>query len=570
MLDISTVTGTYNFILRIKRYFVARTFFAYIIYSAGIIFFLPSRIDSLSARIIFVLYAFFIFWIVWATASYEKNDRRSWRSYGRIFFYLFLFFIIFFIITRLLPFIRYGGAPLGYDTGFYLKAIEALQQEQGFEGHRFIRGLLWVPFVWLGVSSGGVLHGLYLLVQFLSVGALYMVARTLTSSDYLPYVATTLFLFAVSTPQFLAFWWMFYQTMFAVVFLLATLALLHRRSFLALFTAGFGAVIHPPTFFGFVIALLIFVILRSLYTLIRTRSIEREVGFIMIVAVVAFLIALQSLNLIDPGTIYSYMYTINSFGWLLTQYPPLLMAQYGGLYIDFEIFTLAIIYLLPFAFSGIILFLLRPAEEMFFVRASRLFFLMLFLIVLFILSYFPFIYQHRHLIYLDIVLIFFASYALLYFFRYFLSDRIGRAVLCILVMGFMAYNFYIVWNQKPQLYSKERDELQALTTTDARYTMATDALYTPWVYAFSKLPTIGPGYFNDRWSYDDWKEFWRGNNNERRHELLRLYNSPLYLFLFYYISDSLPYVRFIKSDKHFTRISPHIWKYNPYDSTILP
>ena len=109
-----------------------------------------------------------------------------------------------------------------------------------------------------------------------------------------------------------------------------------------------------------------------------------------------------------------------------------------------------------------------------------------------------------------------------------------------------------------------------MTTTDALYTIATDALYTPWVHAFSKLPAIGPGYFHDQWSYDDWKEFWSGNNNERRHELLRIYKAPLYLFVGEHISDYLKYVQFIKSDAHFTRVSPHIWKYNPYDSPALP
>lgn len=562
-----TIIGTriYDFLFRMKQYVVVRTFFAYSFYIAGIVFFLPYNINSLSARIFFLLYAVFIFWIIWFAASSLQGDRENKESHEKFFFYLFLFSVIFFIVTRLFPFIRYGGAPLGYDTGFYLKAIDALQQGEGFESHRFIRGLLWVPFVWIGIPSGVILHGLYILAQYLSAGALYMVARTFTSSDHLPYVSTTLFLFAVSIPQFFAFWWMFYQTIFAVTFLLMTLALLHRRSLLVFLTAGFGALMHPPTFFGFVIALFVFIILRPLYTLIRARSIEREVVFMMIVTVVAFLIVLQSLDFIDPGTIYSYLYTIKSFGWLLTNYPPLLIAQYGGLYIDFEIFTLAIIYLLPFALSGLVLFIFRPVREMIFVRVSRLFFLILFLIVLFVLSYFPFLYQHRHLIYLDIILIFFASYALLYFFRYFLSDRVGRMVIGVLILGFVLYNSYIVWNRKPQLYSQERDELQALTINDdgARYTIATDALYTPWVYAFSKLATIGPGYFHDQWSYAMWKEFWNGTDNTRRHELLRMYKSPLYLFIGEHVPKGFRYIQFIQSDPHFTRISPHIWRYNP-------
>lgn len=561
----------YNALRKIKDY-IKQICLPLVLYLICLIFLTPRRLSFIEYTI-FLLYAIFVFWIVWQYSFSEEKSAVIDSGANRKFYIGLLIFSCFFIIvTRLLLFIKYGEAPLGYDTGFYLKSMDEIKSG-ALEGHRVFRALLWVPFLWLGVSKVFILHGLYVSFQLLIAGSFYMLAKTLSISPRLSYAAIVLFLFAVSLPQFFAFWWMFYQTELGIAFMLMTLALLYRRSPLALVTGGFGALVHPATFLPLGVALVSFIALRiiySLYRLIRRRPIEREFLFLIFLAIVAIFTVRVFKNELYEFALTYLRGPIKDYGWFITNFPSHLRQQFTGLYINFELFHLANIYIIPLGILGALLFVFRKITSLKESFSYRLFFIFIFFITLYILAYFPFIYQNRYLIYLDLIFILFAAYPLVYIFQYFLRDRIGRIAVSLLLFGFISYASYAIWNQEPQLFPDELQEIKDIASIkdDSIYAMSTESLYTPWVYAFSGQPVIDPGYLpQNRWNYSMWQEFWYGKSDARRHELLRLYDKPIYVFVGKMVPENIKYKRFIETDSHFIKISPHIWRYDPLNIT---
>lgn len=512
-------------------------------------------------QVVFILYSVFLFWLIWGSALDYQAQSQEARLPLRFFKYILLSAGVIFIFTRAILFLRYGEAPLGYDTGFYLKTME--DGIAALDGHRAPRALLWIPLLWLGVPRELILHGLYLLFQFMLFGAVYSIMRTICGRDRLMYTAIAAFLFAVSVPQFLAFWWMFYQMELAVGLFLITLTLIYRRSLLAILTGGFGVLIHPATFMPFAIACAGFLAIQLAVSLARRRRPDPETLFMLGLLALALLAG----RYLFGDFIKTYLdATATSYGWFYTKYPAHQQLQFTGLYIDFSLFRLANIYILPFAVIGLLMFVKRQLSEQ--KRSTYIHLSLLFIMaaILSFFAYYPFIYQNRFLILLDLVLIIFAVYPLICLIHYLCQEGKGRAMLALLAAGFVGYSSYFVLKQKPQLYPEELAEIRALRqyTEPGDLAMTTESIYTPWVYAFSKLATIDPGYLGvNKWNYEMWKEFWEGKSNDRRHELLRMYSVPLYIFVGKIVPDHIPYKRFIMSDPNFTQISPHVWRYDP-------
>lgn len=532
----------------------------FVLYCIMIGFMVPWSL-SMWIKIVFVLFSVFIFYMVWGTTLTEPTRPDIPQPNLNFFYYLLGGAVIFFIATRLYLFVRFGEAPLGYDTGFYLGSIRDASALSFSTSS--LRAHLWVPFVWLGIPSVYILHGLYILFQFLTVGSVYMLARSFRVSSRIVYATTAVFLYAVSVPQFLAFWWMLYQMELAIVLLLITIVLIQRRSILAAMTGAFGAALHPPTFLPFGVALALFFLLQVIWSMYKRKMLEKETVLILGLGIGAVVLIKQ----FSGDFIAWYLGgSVTEYGWILTNFPEHLKLMFTGLYINFETFHLANIYLLPFSAIGALLFLfgkLRSKEP---ALTSRLLLVFVLLIVVFVLSYFPFIYQNRFLIILDFMLIIFAVYPLSLLVQLLLKNIEGRVMLALLLSGFILSNGYFVWNQKPQLYPDELAEIRAVDAVAdySDYVMTTESIYTPWVMAFSNRVTIDPGFLpTNRWNYEMWTEFWNGKSNDRRLELLKMYDRPIYIFIGKIVPDDSPYKRFIVSDLHFTRVSSHVWRYDP-------
>jgi len=521
-------------------------------------------------RIVFYAFALIVFWVVWgrrsdATAVVLTATERRWYRV------LLLIAGATLIVSRILPFLRYGEVPLGYDTGFYLSSVDgSLDGIITGIGHRTVRALIWLPLVWLGIPKIVYLHGLYVLAQVLIAGALYAFVRTITTHSRLAYGATAAFLFAVSIPQFFVYWWMYYQTELAIAFLLAMLTLLTRRSFLALLVGGFGAALHPATSLPFAVALVVFLIIQLLRSLVRLRPLDRDSGFLLFLAVLATLIAGQFFGEIDAFARAYLRATTLTYGWLLNDYPIHLQPQMSGLYVTLPVVHLASFYLLPFVCLSIVLFVFRTLSSDDRTRRQFLF-LIIYGAVLLTLNVMGVIYANRYLIYLDLVLIVIASPALIRFMRHLPRDRMGSVVVVLLFAGLLFHGGRIVAKQEAHITPAELAEVKAIGTQaelDA-YAMTTISHYTPWLLAFSGRATIDPGYLQyNQWSYAQWQEFWSGKSDVRRHELLRYYRRPIYVFVgSNALEETLPYIPFIQNDPSFERVSPHVWRYDPQSLT---
>lgn len=544
-----------------------RTLAAFVVYAALIAAVTPPMV-SWAVRIAFYAFAVSVFTIVW-NHSYgdTKSIRALTRTERRYFRGLLALAGATLIISRILPFLRYGEAPLGYDTGFYLSSMDgSIGGILSGVGHRNIRALIWLPMAWLGISKIVYLHGLYVLTQFLIAGALYAFVRTISVLPRLAYGVTALFLFAVSIPQFFVYWWMYYQTELAIALLLATLTFIYRRSFLALLTGGFGAALHPATSLPFVIALAIFLVIELLRSLIRLRPLDAGTRFLLLLAVLATLVAGQFVGDIDFFVRTYLRATALQYGWFLRDYPTHLQPQMSGLYVTLPIVHLASIYLLPFACLTLTLFAFRRLTSDLLARRQFLF-LVIYGVVLFALNIAGVIYANRYLIYLDLVLIAVAIPTLVRFVQHLLPDRMGIAVTTLLVAGLLLHGGRVVAKQEAHITPQELAEVKAIGTyaePDA-YAMTTISHYTPWLLEFANRATIDPGYLQyNRWSYGQWQEFWSGKSDARRHELFRYYSRPMYVFVgSNAFEEELPYLRFIQSDERFTRISSHVWRYDP-------
>ena len=137
------------------------------LFTAALLFAIPDNV-SMIGKAAYVLFGAFLFGISWKR-TFDASRVLTGGAVKKIFQVMLLASVIFFIFSRLVMFVRYGEAPLGYDTGFYLNSIDAAFED--IEGTRTVRTLLWIPFKWFGVPNVYILHGLYVLAQFLMFGS---------------------------------------------------------------------------------------------------------------------------------------------------------------------------------------------------------------------------------------------------------------------------------------------------------------------------------------------------------------------------------------------------------------
>src|SRR3989338_2734094 len=569
----------YALYTRLSRKSSIFIFLIYLLIIAGIAITLPNTISPIN-RVIFLLYAIFIFWAIRSAHIETTNEQADLQSHNTLVWKgLLIFSFLFLILSRIVMFVRFGEAPLGYDTGFYWQYFRLIiiNRDIGTAVGSHLTYSSWFPLGFFNLHALTVIHLLHVFHQLLTAGALYFLLRSLPLRKYsFPMSVIGVFIFALSINQFMAFWWMFYKQTLAIPFLLLAIGLFLRRNPFAIPVAGFAAAIHLSSAIPLGIAFVIFIIAQLIICLIKRRLPEREFTY-LIVAGLLGVILFVALKGIDD--IHYYLNLFLKYKGFATNARSWEVEQIRGLFIPFSTFRLNALFYLPFALIGILQF--RRFIE------TRLTERTLLIPIIFgaslILVSFPFIHQSRSLIFFDILLIIIATTPLFRFIQHFARDRNGAILLGLLCLGFVTFTSRVVWNQPPQLYADEAAELKVLkregADSDIRkiddYIMVTSSLYTPWAYAFTGFgPTIVPGWLTwDKWDLDMWHEFWFSDDNARRLELLQLYgNHNIYIFIGNHQLKNIntPHLKdFIETDSHFTRFSPHIWKYTPQlqDST---
>ncbi len=531
----------------------------------ALLFFCIHGLMPVQYQAIFLLYAIFIFAMLHTQLSNPaetENIPPLSRRFGSV---LTVGALILFTLSRAIPFLRYGPAPLGYDTGFYLQYFATIIPA-GRISDAILTGSIaytpWFPLHYLGFSGLTILDFLHLLHQVMLLGAVYFLLHSLPfGKRSMIGSAVGIFLFSISITQFMGFWWMFYKQSMALPFLILALGLFLRQSWLAIPIAAVGAAIHLQSAIPFGVAFTLFLVWQIVMALIERRPIDRELWILTLGGALA---ALLLIIIKGPQDLLGYLTYFQSLGGLASNAPDGGAIQAQGLFIPFSTARLNLLFILPFGLLGV----LNARRWLWSDHRSRNAFLLILFVVSLILSAFPFIYQNRSLVVLDLIFIVLATYPATLFVERCMAGRTDRATLSLLGFGLVLWSTLVITNQPPQLYPDERLELTALEQRirpGKDYAMATSSIYTPWVFAFTNFrDTIAPGWlFWNKWDYPTWQKFWLTSNDQERDWLLEAYGpGDIYMFVGRHQQMSLSFQRFLKNDAHVQPVSPHIWRYS--------
>lgn len=528
---------------------------------------LPATIP-LYYRATFLGYAFAVFAIlVGAERSHHDVLRPTARTRAArlIVLVLGLSGIIVLMWSRLHLFARYGTAPLGYDTGIYLQYVEALARDRTLFYSTISSGHLayasWLPYHLLtNLEPLTVLHLTHILHQFLLAGALFFFVASITQRHRISTAAVAVFLFSISLNQFLAYWWIFFKQSMALPFILFALGLAFRRSWFAAPVGAFAVAIHPQSIIPVALAYGVYIAGRILNDLVRRRTLGRMTTTLILggVVTVFLIVALKGREL---GLYFEHARLLRGFA---TNAPSWQVAQNQGLFIPIAVSQTYALFYLPFAYLGLLTLRRRecPSREV-----SP--FIAILLVVLLAVTMFPVIYQHRFLILLDLLLIALAAIPLIALVMKSWSDRIGRAVVVVLITGMALIQWLSVTRFEPQVFPDELDMIRSLpayvAATPGALLMTTSALYTPWVNGFTHLPVIAPGSGDtDRWTLNEWSTFWGTKDDERRIALLARYGTrPIIMFVGRRQAIGPDLEKFLNEHRAMTRIGPQVWRYEP-------
>lgn len=547
----------------------------FIMYVIAIFFAVPNTM-AWFYRAIFLAYAIVIF-VILKTSPPPHQEINTPPTRALTIKYLtwilFAIAILFFVCSRLYMFTRYGVTPLGYDTGYYLQTYnltKAFGTSIGSIVSNNIAYTLWLPSGFLGLDGLATIQGLHLLNQFLTFGAIYFLARSIPQTRSSPLTTSAvLFLFAVSITQFMVYWWFFYKESFAILFALIAVGLFLRKSPWAIPVAVFSAALHLHPAVPFSIAFILLIVFHVARNIMKKQPLDRGLLNILFAGIgaVALLFFIKG-----SRDVIAHLEYVGQFKGLATYAQEWQVAQTKGLFIPFSTMRLNALFYLPFALIGILSGQTwRPGRG-----EERALLLPLTFIAALILSYFPFVYQNRSLIILDLLLILFAAQPLARFIHSLFHETRGKVIVILFLIGTLLFSGRLVWNHQPQIYKDEIAEIRAIKDLrkEGDYAMATSAIYTPWVYMYTDFnETIVPGWLSwDKWDLSQWRQFWIGNSDERRLELLRLYGDhTIYMFVG---SRQLPLhpnlQNFLDKDPHMTNISPHLWRYSPNAPSLLP
>lgn len=481
---------------------------------------------------------------------------------NRIFICVLLFSALFLLITRLIPFYQFGEAPLGYDTGFYLRSF-------GVNDYSMLSSTAYnlniVPYFLLGMPPLLAISFIYVLSQLLIAGSLYFLFRSINIKSSLSFAAIAIFLFVISVTQFYAYWWMLGQQMLAMALIFVSVALLFRQPLLAILTGSFSMLLHIPTFAVFALSFLMFFIIQLMRTLFFGKILNKKLIYLFLFGLAIFLIGIALRY--DDFLRYFNDYILVHHGTPNT-YPFWEIGRLKGAFLEITKLRLTSILVLPMTIFAFIqprvwkrAFKLEESLSDFVVFLYAMFVCLLTLVV------FPVIYQQRFMIIFDFLLIIYATPVLVLIIQYFMKDKFTKFLTAMFFIIFFIEISLIAWSQQPHIDPSELTEIKALSVSAEgnAVVLATNSFYTPWVYGFSGRQAYGPGTPPDPWSYDKWLDFWTRATDENRLKILSdTYPAwtPLYLFIGGKQSQDMAFIKFIQNDGHFKKISEHVWRFN--------
>jgi hypothetical protein len=439
--------------------------------------------------------------------------------------------IIVFFVSRLFPFLS-SPHPLGYDTGFYNYNIEKerevieekknllnpiTQRENVFKGEGGIdkkMNILEVEslgaryinrvFIYLGFSNWMILYIFYIFMCFLAGILIFLLSKKYFNiqSAYI-----SLFLYSVSVVQFYAYWELLWKHAVGLNIILLCLLLLEngkQRNFLiCLLLFVFTIFTHKTS--AFILLIILFLYLIKDFR----KKIFLNTLFFIICAIGAFIF--------KDLLIYIYKQSITGF-----------QAYYDffsikeGMFIGIIEYLKKSFYYLPFGIIGFWLSIKRLNKKIIIIPFS---------LILIILIAIKFIFYKRLLIYLDIMVIIFASIAIFDFLNVCKEKIKNRVLYYLVLMLFILFPIFLlayeVMEKRPLIDKNSINKIREINLVLSDVKLFTyNSYYTPWLYGFSGHKIIAPGWGDKEWNYEQWKIFWNVNNDEKK-KMLNNIDEPL-------------------------------------------
>jgi len=481
----------------------------------GLIFFVFFISSWLFSLVVGFYSAYFLFIFLFISFN-RKVDKGKELKINKL--YLIIPVLIF-IIARIVPFYLHGSHPLGYDTGFYNYNIEKDRAEIqegvyfGFEDEKFSLGkieslgakLVNKTLILSGLSNEAILYWFYIFIG-LSSGVLmyFLLKRTFGDEAAL----FSVFLYALSFTQYLAYWFMLWKNALGVLIILVLIYLSLKENrknyFLSLFLFLFLIITHKTS--------AILMLLAYFVYLVFFKKMDKKLWFAFSFIAIFFIFLYRDLLM------YFYDQLMSNF----TKYYDVAKVK-EGVFIDIgEYLNYAILYI-PFSLVGIY----YSFKE----RRGGL--ILSFFLVSFLFVATKFIFYKRIIIFLDLSFILFFGYGFSLFLKK-LQIYIQNwhfEVLRVLVFSFSVFLYFSsVIQVKPVLSD---DKINVIISANGKYDdlkiFTNNPEYNSWLYGFSGHKVISPGWEENDWGLAKWEEYWNGDSDEK-HKLLRGFRQSLLIY----------------------------------------
>lgn len=448
-----------------------------------------------------------------------------------------IFFALSFIscIPLLYLFWKFGEAGFGYDIGIYRRT--ALEYFENFKNPNTpaFAFTAFSNFLFLvGDSLNSFLLTWYILLSGLTSYTFALLVKKISSSNILGAIA--LLLFSTSLIQFEFFAGFYYRNLLALFLLFSTLLLLEYKSYTAALPLLILSAIHPLSTFVFAPTLLILGIFQK----------ENRKLFFSTLCIAGFGSLFLSWN-----EFWRYLQTL--FGFLQNREASLAhSSEFTGQFISSSQFFRFTLPYLPFACIGI------------FRESKKHMFWIIFGLINLGLIVFQFFLFERFYLFLNIVLIFFAAYGIVFIFEYFQNKKLFWILTVAYAFFLLSAQMIYVTHKIPLIPPSELKEIQSLKTFIPKksFILSFSSSDAPWLYGFAgDYKIIAPGTLHEnKWNFDNWSEFWSTKDTKKRATLLSQYNTPE---IFIYTSEAFAKVGqdLFSDDPNIQKINSHLWKY---------
>lgn len=443
---------------------------------------------------------------------------------------LFVIALSFYTFTRVFLFAHEGAAGFGYDTGIYRYTINGyFERLYDKTAPAFGFSAYSNTLKALHVSTDSVLITWYFLLAFVVFFLFYFFVKTYTDA---PTALLALFFFSLSTVQYEFFWWFYYRNFLAFVLFLVTLILLHRKSLLTIFPLIAIGTVHVITLVPLGLTIVILTILKK-----EDRKFYFLTGSVALAGVV----------LLNFKELLRYLPSVTQTGGRV-QNLDAGMSEFTGQFVNFSFFWKHTVLYIFFGILGVVYYAKKQLIPSILLGVSIL------PVVLGILFY------RRFFVFIDIFLIFFAALFVWNFAKEMKRKYIFALLILYISMGMVLGGEYVI-HKRPLLTKETLEEIQQTDSLAPGSLMAVSSATAPWLYGFTHHRVIAPGLFEEnKWDEPLWREFWSTPDQNRRHELLKSYTLPLYIFL---APGDKGFEPVLTQDAHFIPKTPSVWEYMP-------